>query len=217
VAKLTGPLLSFGAKGQIGKTLVTADWKGVKYARQYTIPANPQTAEQTVTRTTFSMLQSLWLNSPTLFRTPWTANAVGRAYTDRNKLVAENMPVLRSQLDLMNFIASPGALGGPPITSLAAVTGGASGEIDTTCVVPTAPTGWTLTSVTFIAIPDQDPADPFVGPMASISDAVAPYTADFTGLTPATDYIVCAWPVWTRPDTKLAYGPSLLDAATSGA
>jgi len=217
VAKLTGPLLSFGAKGQIGKTLVTADWKGIKYARQYTIPANPQTAEQTVTRDTFTMLQSLWLNSPTGFRAPWTANAVGRAYTDRNKLVAENMPVLRAETDLNNFIASPGALGGPPISSITAVTGGASGEIDVTTSVPTAPTGWTLASVSFIAIPDQDPQDPFLGPMAYISDPATPFTADFTGLLVAAAYQICAWPVWTRPDGKTAYGPSLIDQATSGA
>jgi len=88
MAKLTGPLLSFGAKGQIGKTLVTADWKGIKYARQYTIPANPQTAEQTLTRGTFAFLQTLCLNSPTLFRAPLTANAADRADTDPNKLLA---------------------------------------------------------------------------------------------------------------------------------
>jgi len=213
VAKLTGPLLSFGAKGQIGKTLVTADWKGIKYARQYTIPANPQTSEQTVTRTAFSFLQALWLNSPTLFRAPWTANAVGRAYTDRNKLVAENMPVIRAELDLNNFIASPGALGGPPLSSLTAVAGGASGEIDTTCVAPTPPTGWTLVSVTFVAIPDQDPSDPFLGPLVGISDAAAPYTADFTGLIAGADYQITAWPVWTRPDGKTAYSPAIHDQA----
>lgn len=215
MAKLTGPLLSFGAKGQIGKTLVTADWKGIKYARQYTIPANPQTSEQTVTRDTFKMLQSLWLNAPTLFRAPWTANAVGRAYTDRNKLVAENMPVLRSELTMDNWIASPGALGGPPLDSMTAVAGGLAGEIDSTATPPAAPTGWTLTSVTFIALPDQDPANPFVGPMVAISDASAAYTADFTGLTPGADYQISAFPVWTRPDAKLAYGPALNRQATA--
>lgn len=215
MAKLTGPLLSFGASGQIGKTMVTADWKGIKYARQYSIPANPQTAEQTTTRDTFKTLQSLWLNAPTLFRAPWTANAVGRPYTDRNKLVAENLPVLRGELDLNNFIASPGALGGPPLDSMTAVAGGAGGEIDCTATPPTPPTGWTLASVTFIAVPDQDPADPFVGPMVAISDASSAYTADFTGLTAGADYQLAAFPVWTRPDGKTAYGASLLDQATA--
>jgi len=43
MSKLTGPLLSFGARGQIGKAMVTSTWKGVPYARQYVVPANPQT------------------------------------------------------------------------------------------------------------------------------------------------------------------------------
>lgn len=215
MAKLTGPLLSFGASGQIGKTLVTADWKGIKYARQYTIPANPNTSEQQLTRNTFRFLSSLWLNSPSLFRAPWTANAVGRAYTDRNKLMAENIPVIRDELDLNNFIASPGALGGPPLDSMTAVAGGLSGEIDSTATPPTPPTGWTLVSVTFVAIPDQDPAVPFVGPLVAISDASSAYTADFTALTAGADYQITAWPVWTRPDGKTAYGPSLIDQATA--
>jgi len=217
MAKLTGPLLSFGAKGQIGKTLVTADWKGIKYARQYTIPANPQTAEQTLTRTTFSFLQSLWLNAPTLFRAPWTANAIGRAYTDRNKLVAENLPVLRTEIDLNNFIASPGSLGGPPLNSITPSTGGASGEIDCLASAPTPPTGWTLASVSFATLPDQNSEDPFVGPLVTATDAAAPFDVTLTGLPAATVCQVTAWPVWTRPDGKTAYGPSLIDQATSGA
>lgn len=217
MAKLTGPLLSFGAKGQIGKTLVTADWKGIKYARQYTIPANPQTSEQTVTRDTFRTLSQLWLNAPTLFRAPWTANAIGRAYTDRNKLVAENMPVLRAETDMNNFIASPGALGGPPLDAISAATGSNAGEIDMTATPPAPPTGWTLFGVTFGAFPDQDPADPFVGPMVAAQDTTSTYGVTLTGLPAATLCQCFAFPVWTRPDGKTAYGPSLLDQATSAA
>lgn len=50
MAKLTGPLLSIAAQGQVAKTLVFADWKGVKYARQYTVPANPNTSGQQTQR-----------------------------------------------------------------------------------------------------------------------------------------------------------------------
>lgn len=217
MAKLTGPLLSFGARGAVGKTLVTAEWKGVKYARQYTIPANPQTAGQTNTRTVFSFLQQLWLNAPTGFRAPWTAAAIGRAFTDRNKLVAENLSGLKSETDLNNFIASPGALGGPPLESITATTGSLSGEVDAVAVAPPVPTGWTLASVSFVCLPDQDPHDAFVGPMEAATDATAPYEATFTTMPAATVCQVAAWPVWTRPDGKTAYGPSLIDSATSGA
>jgi len=215
VAKLTGPLLSFGAKGQIGKTLVTADWKGIKYARQYVVPANPDTTAQQLTRGVFSMLQSLWLNSPPEFRAPWTANAVGRPYTDRNKLVAENLPVLREETDLDNFIASPGARGGPPMASITATTGSSAGEIDVVAVAPTIPDGWTLTEVVFVAFPDQLPDDPFLGPIVAGTDNSDPYGLTLAGLPDGAMCQVFAWPVWERPDEKIAYGPSLTDQAAA--
>lgn len=46
MAKLSGPLMSLNASGQIGKTITFAGWKGIKTARQYSVPANPQTADQ---------------------------------------------------------------------------------------------------------------------------------------------------------------------------
>lgn len=46
MAKVTTPLLSFGARGQLGKTLVYFPWKGIDAVRSYVIPANPNTAAQ---------------------------------------------------------------------------------------------------------------------------------------------------------------------------
>jgi len=207
-----------GAKGQIGKTLVPADWKGVKYARQYTVPANPRTASQMATRNVFSMLNGMWLVAPTLFRAPWDANAVGRQYTNRNKLMAENVSNLIGETDMNLFIASPGALGGPPLDSLVAATGaGAAGTIEGTAVAPTPPTGWTLTGVTFAAFPDQDPADPFLGPLSAAQDTTSTYVQSLTGLPAGVACQVVAWPGWVRPDGRTAYGASLIDQATSHA
>lgn len=50
MAKLKGPLMSFGASGSIGKTLVYFPWKGVNAVRTYVVPANPQTDPQTKQR-----------------------------------------------------------------------------------------------------------------------------------------------------------------------
>ena len=47
MAKLKAPLLSLGASGAIGKTLVYFPWKGLNVAREYVIPANPKTDAQT--------------------------------------------------------------------------------------------------------------------------------------------------------------------------
>lgn len=50
MAKLKGPLFSFGASGAIGKTLVYFPWKGIDCVREYVIPANPQSGPQTTQR-----------------------------------------------------------------------------------------------------------------------------------------------------------------------
>ena len=46
MAKVKGPLFSLSASGQIAKTLVYGDWKGIDVVRKYVIPANPNTAGQ---------------------------------------------------------------------------------------------------------------------------------------------------------------------------
>ena len=50
MAKLKAPLLSLGAAGQLGKTLVFFGWKGLNVAREYVVPSNPKTASQTTQR-----------------------------------------------------------------------------------------------------------------------------------------------------------------------
>jgi len=215
MAKLTGPILSFGAKGQIGKTIVTADWRGIKYARQYTVPANPNTAAQIAVRSVFTFLSSFWLNSPTLFRAPWAANAVGRSYTDRNKLVAENLNALNLATDLNDFIGSPGALGGPPLDSITITTGTTPGGVDWSATPPTAPTGWTLASVVAVAFPDQDAHDAYEGPIVAQEDTTSTYGGNLAGFAEGIVVQVVVWPVWTRPDGKTAYGPSLIDTCTT--
>ncbi|GAI00771.1 unnamed protein product [marine sediment metagenome] len=46
MAKLKAPLMSLGAAGQLGKTLVFFPWKGINAVREYVIPANPDTQAQ---------------------------------------------------------------------------------------------------------------------------------------------------------------------------
>jgi len=50
VAKLKAPMLSFGARGAISKSVVFFPWKGIDAAREYVIPANPQTGAQKTQR-----------------------------------------------------------------------------------------------------------------------------------------------------------------------
>jgi len=50
MAKLKAPLLSLGAAGAIGKSLVFFNWKGLDVVREYVVPSNPQTAAQIAQR-----------------------------------------------------------------------------------------------------------------------------------------------------------------------
>ena len=51
MAKVKGPLMSMGATGQLGKSLVFMTWKGIKDVRSHVIPSNPQTDGQMAQRT----------------------------------------------------------------------------------------------------------------------------------------------------------------------
>ena len=60
MAKLTAPLFSLKASGQLAKTLVYMNWKGIEDVRQYVIPANPKTAGQQTQRGYFTNAVDAW-------------------------------------------------------------------------------------------------------------------------------------------------------------
>ena len=68
MAKVTGPLLSLDARGQIGKALVFSNWKGIQDVRQFVVPSNPNTAAQQTQRGKITSMNALWHS------TPWTAD-----------------------------------------------------------------------------------------------------------------------------------------------
>jgi hypothetical protein len=217
MAKVKGPLLSFGARGQIGKSAVFGAWRGIAYARQHVVPANPQTTAQTVTRTTFALLREMWKLAPAGLKEPWDAFAAGRPFTGMNKFVGENLRVLRGDPDMGDFIGSPGARGGLPADSVVLSAPGAAGTLQATVVPPAAPDGWTLVGASAVAFLDQDPAAIFDGVITYSEDLVAPYVVLFADLTPGESYIVSAWLVWEKPDGTLAYSVSTTGTQTAHA
>ncbi|GAI26535.1 unnamed protein product, partial [marine sediment metagenome] len=50
MAKLKAPLMSLGASGAIGKSLVFFPWKGLDCVREYVVPANPKSTAQLLQR-----------------------------------------------------------------------------------------------------------------------------------------------------------------------
>jgi hypothetical protein len=64
MAKLTAPLLSFGARGKLADTLVYFPWKGIAAVRSYVIPANPNTGPQQTQRGFFGNAVENWHSQP---------------------------------------------------------------------------------------------------------------------------------------------------------
>ena len=68
-AKVTGPLMSISASGTIGKSLTYGAWKGIAWCREWFVPANPQSAEQTNMRYALQLALEYWqtpLAAPTV-------------------------------------------------------------------------------------------------------------------------------------------------------
>lgn len=217
MAKITAPLLSLSARGTIAETITFSAWRGVDYARQRVVPANPKTTAQELTRDTFALLREMWKLNGTIGRAPWDAFAKGRKFTGMNSFVGENLRVLRPETDMLKFIGSPGAAGGISFPSISVTTGAGSGEIDVALTAPTLPTGWSITQAGFIAFPEQAPDGIFEGPLQNASTMSAPWETTFTGFTASDDIIASGWFEYEKPDGFPAYSVGLTDTATAGA
>lgn len=212
MAKVTAPLLSMGARGQIGGSMVLAKWRGIDYARQYVKPANPQTEAQQANRKRFALLREMHKLAPGTLRDPWDAFAKGRPFTGVNKFVGENVRVLKGETDMALFIASPGAAGGVPPQAVAGADGANPGEVTVTITVSDQlPTGWTVDSVAAVAFPNQDPAGFFTGPLVAGTAEAPADEVTLAGLPAAGEVVVAGWVVYTKPDGSKAYSVSLSD------
>lgn len=214
MAKITGPMLSFGGSGQLGKTLVYSKWRGVPYTRQYVIPGNPNTAGQQSTRNVFRCMSSMWKIAGAISVAAWNAFATGRPFLGRNAFIGQNVALMRGEVDMDNFLGSPGARGGLPPSTVVITPG--SGQLSIVVTAPTPPTGWTLTAAQAMTFEDQSPANVFVSNITDGEDVSAPYDVVLTGL-PNTVHQVATWLKWLKSDGAIAYSASLQDQATPAA
>jgi hypothetical protein len=101
--KLQTPLLSFGASGQINKTLVCYTLRGQNVARSYVIPTNPRTAAQTTQRDKITNAVTFWQRAitDTRVRESW-ANLLSRDFEPMagyNKCTQQILHELSTQTD----------------------------------------------------------------------------------------------------------------------
>jgi len=213
MAKTTAPLLSFGASGQIGQTLVASKWKGRPYMRRYATPTNPNTTSQGHTRTAFSFLNAVFKTMPSEVLAAWDVYATGQVMTDRNAFIKKNLPILRPAggspaSDLNSFILSPGALGGPALASITVTPGNDQLTVAAT-VQSVLPSGWTVDSVVLAVLRDQDPQAATDYIIHSASDSASPYSQVIASLASAQLYQCFAFAKYLRPDGLFAYSPSV--------
>lgn len=211
MARTVAPLLSFEGSGQIAKTQVYASWKGRPYVRRYTVPANPNSTEQQLTRNTFRFLTNLWKFFPGSAVAAWQAYADSNRFTDRNGFIKLNNGPLREETDLLAMTISPSAKSGIVAAAMVATPG--VGQISVALTAPELPTGWTIAAAFAAAIRNQDPQTESFYTVTAGTDATAPYTVVLTGLD-TEEYVVGGWFQFNRPDGTFAYGQSLQDTAT---
>ena len=218
MAKLTGPLLSFGARGQIGKTMVASSWRGIATARQYVIPANPQTTAQQTNRTRFAFFRELWKRLPSAPRDAFDTYAVGRKFTGMNAFVGENNRLAVGETDLSTTEMSPGTGGALPPIAVVASTGSSTGEVDVAITEPDQlPDGWTITAWWAVGLPDQDPTGILNGRITQGTDADPANPITLDGFD-ASDEIQCyGFIEYQTAQGKTAYSVSLADTATAAA
>lgn len=214
MAKTTAPLLGFDASGQIAKSMVYAKWRGVRYARRYAIPGNPNSVAQQTTRSTFAVLREMWKLAPADARAPWDLFAKGRPVMGLNLFIGENMRVVRGETDFNNFIGSPGAKGGFAPTSVTAAATAIAGQISVTFVLPTLPAGWVATKVVASAFKNQNPTSDFASVFTSGSVVPPTLVVLLTGLTSAVVYQVSGWVEYQKPNGEAAYSVGVTDQAT---
>ncbi|MBA7533841.1 hypothetical protein ES705_26087 [subsurface metagenome] len=97
MAKLKAPLMSLGASGQLGKSLVFFPWKGLDVVREYVVPSNPDTTAQQTQRGyvtaavaaihTAQALAAYPLNEPDTMAYSSLASAKGKIMTWFNQAV----------------------------------------------------------------------------------------------------------------------------------
>lgn len=212
MSKVTAPLLSFDARGKIADTQVYANWRGIPYVRRYTVPANPQTTAQTLTRDIFRNMETRWKQGGPIMRSPWDRFAIGQKFVGRNSYMGKNIQVLRGDVDMADYIGSPGAKGGLPAVSLVLTTVAANG-IEAVVVAPAAPTGWTVTAAQATFLKDQTPEATVTDVIVEGEDVAAPFSIDVVGLDLVL-YWCQAWIKWAKPDGSVAYGASIADSIT---
>lgn len=129
MAKLRSGILG-KASGKIAN-MVASSWKGINYARERVIPANPKSAGQTRVRGTLSAIVLIGRAVKSLFiNTYWETLVKGTANSGWAKFVGVNQKAIQKDEDFENIKLATGNLEGSP--SVGALIDGGTNAVDFT-------------------------------------------------------------------------------------
>lgn len=198
------------ASGRFGGT-VHSNWKGVDVVRRFAKPSNPDTAGQQDVRNTFRNLSRSFVLQSATMREAWNSYVTGKPLINRNAWIKFNVAVLAPTGAPSNIVPTPGDSSTLPPSAFAPA--GGAGQITSTITPPTAPTGWTISSCTMVAILDGSlwNGSPLEAPDLTwyeATDLSNPYQPTISGLDPG-NYQTWAFISWEAPDGSGRYSASL--------
>ncbi len=205
------PLLGVSASGTIGDSVTFGRWRGVNYARQRVVPANPRTTAQQSQRTLVKFVVGAWQRLPVISQDAFIAAARNTHMTGYNLFTKRNLISLAGATNAFAVVVSPGMGGSIPLSGISA-TGGA-GTIDVSATVGYLPSGYTLQRVVFVAWRDVDPQAGSIDRFWSGDDTTSPYAFQFTGLA-SGQYHVSAFTVSLDAKGNTLYGAPLTATVT---
>jgi len=125
MVKVTGPMLSFGASGTIGKTATFSNWKGRPYVRSRVIPANPKSVLQVSVRAMMKFLSQMWIGIGSTPQASWEDLAKAAQISPFNAYIGRNGRRWREfQAPSQTYPAAE--TGTEPVATLDSATGGPS-------------------------------------------------------------------------------------------
>lgn len=205
-----GPLVT-DARGRMGGVVASA-WRATHTFRRFRAPSNPRTVDQLKVRRIFYNLSRLWTITLTNTRASWTSFASGKNFQPRNSFIGRNVPALNDDVNLADFIGTPGDASTIPPFSMTVTPG-----VETLVVaitVPVSPTGWTITKCVAMAVADVNysTANPLIWTTEG-EDLTTPYSITLSAWTNQL-YQVRGFIVWLAPDGSTRYSASLSGSGT---
>lgn len=213
MARVTAPLLSLAASGQIGHTVTYQVRKGRRLARAYRVSPDPRTASQAQKRDAMAWLQLLWLNSAAIYQDAFIEIASRRNLPARQVMLGYNLSALNSAAEISDLVFCPPQVYGIA-PALSTATPGV-GNITFALTTPPLPPSWSINGARWVILRQQPPAPPFVKPYRQLSDSTFPYTVTQAGLGSGLTYVCGAWFRFLTPSGKFRNGPSISHVVTT--